>query len=326
MLYLADADIVLNGFSAYVALTIVIGIFLSLLFIVLSPVLFISAGLRKQAERLRQKRENTVIAQYEPPHGLSPAEIGLLYDMRCDTKEIRATLFSLQERKIIAMDSMSTVSVINANAFAKLEEYEKIAVRMFDKDAALLEPAKTQPVSLASNPRTQTFDIPIPAANARYQFTAAVQKSLAAKGYKTKNYTITFITRVLLASALFSLWPMASAAIPLESNGVTYPAWSIQSFGSSIVFTIVIGIFVFPLYLLFGYLFMRLYVKIAGRAWLNTKQTRQLWPELEGYRLFLKQVELDNIQFESEHGNPVTAALPYAIVFNLETKWQQRFK
>lgn len=326
MLYFADVDISLNGFSVYLVFIILIGIFLSLIFILLTPVLLFSAALRKQAERFRQQRDSTVIAQYEPPYGLSPAEIGLLYDMKCENKEIRATLFLLQQRKIITMDSMSAVSVINPDAYNKLEEYEKVAVRMFAKEASTLEPAKTFPITIASEKGTQTFNLPVPPAKSKYHFTTAVQQSLATKGYKTKNYTTTFVARVLIASALFGLWPMVSAALPLDSNGVTYAAWSIQSFGSAVLFTILIGIFAFPLYLLFGYLFMRLYVRIAGRAWLNTKQIRRLWPELEGYRLFLEQVDLDNIQFESVQGSPVTATLPYAMVFNLDTKWQHRLK
>jgi hypothetical protein len=249
-----------------------------------------------------------------------------MYDMKCDDKEIRATLFLLQQRKVITLDSMSKVSIINPEAYNRLEEYEKVAIRMFDKKAMALEPTRTVPITIASENNTQTFNVPMLAAKSKYHFTAAVQQSLAAKGYKTKSYTGTFIARVLIASALFGLWPMVSVAIPLDSNGVTYPAWSIQSLSSAVLFTVLIGIIAFPLYLLFGYLFMRLYVRIAGRAWLNTKQIRQLWPELEGYRLFLDQVDLDNIQFESEQGNPVTATMPYAMVFNLDTKWQQRLK
>lgn len=326
MLHFADIDVALNGFSAYIVFIIIICIFLLLIFVVISPVLLLSATLRKQAERFRQQRDGTVIAQYEPPLGLSPAEIGLLYDMKCDDKEIRATLFQLQQRKVILMDSLSKVSVINPEDYEHLEEYEKVAIRMFDKEATALEPSKTFPITVTSENGTQTYNLPIPAAKSKYHFTTAVQQSLAAKGYKTKSYTGTFITRVMIASTLFGLWPMASIAIPLDSNSVTYPAWSIQSVGSALVFTIVIGIIAFPLYLLFGYLFMRLYVRMAGRAWLNTKQIRRLWPELEGYRLFLAQVDLDNIQFESEQGNPVTATMPYAMVFNLDTKWQQRLR
>ncbi|CAN5337258.1 hypothetical protein BH09PAT4_BH09PAT4_07370 [soil metagenome] len=327
MLHTFGIEAHLTGFAALLALALVLCIILALIFVAVSPGLILSAALRKKAEQFYQAREHTVIAQYDPPFGLSPAQLGLLYDMKCEDKEIRATLFVLQKRGVISIDSMEAVTVLDQNAFQNLEDYEKIAIRMFDKNTAGFDAARSMPITMLDNDGSaQTVTIPLPRARSRYEFTEAVQKSLRAKGYHMKNYTFSFTLRVLAVAFLVSLWPMASAAIPLDSNGITYPGWSIQSFGSATLFTMVIGIIAFPLYLLFGYLFMRLYVRIAGRAWLNTKQIRQLWPELEGYRLFLQQVELDNIQFESTQHGPVSSALPYAMVFNLDTKWQQRLK
>ncbi len=91
---------------------------------------------------------------------------------------------------------------------------------------------------------------------------------------------------------------------------------------------LIVGIVLFPFYLLTGYAISALWAKLAGRSWLSNRRVRSTWPQLEGYRLYLEKVELNRLQYESKDpfNDPITKALPYAIVYSLGTKWQARFK
>jgi hypothetical protein len=52
-----------------------------------------------------------------------------------------------------------------------------------------------------------------------------------------------------------------------------------------------------------------------------------IWPKLEGYKEYVKQVDLDQIQYESDELKIATknTALPYAIIYGLKTDWENRF-
>jgi hypothetical protein len=58
-----------------------------------------------------------------------------------------------------------------------------------------------------------------------------------------------------------------------------------------------------------------------------TKKFKQIWPEIEGYRDYIRQVEVDELKFESEElkTSSKNKALPYAIALELNTEWQKRF-
>jgi hypothetical protein len=306
-----------------VIIFLILGVIGLVLFIFLLPWLILVASLRRKAERLRQERSSTVIAQYDPPRGFSPAEMGLLYDLKCDDKEFRATLFDLEQRGIISFTSSHTVTIRDRPAYEQLMPHEQIAVRMFDKRDAQQISAETAATMQAYS---QEFSMAIPSIASKAQFTNAVQKSLALKGYPTKSYTKSLLQRVILVAFVVGLWPLFLAGLSGTSNGVPYGAWSGAAFAFALGLMFFIGLFIFPAYIFIAYLILRVWMAIAGRSWLATKQTRAIWPELEGYRLFLRETDLDAIQFESgqKEQSVVSKTMPYAMVFNLDTKWQQR--
>ena len=49
-------------------------------------------------------RGDPVVAQFEPPNGLRPAEVGTLLDERADTKDVTATIVDLAGRGFLRID------------------------------------------------------------------------------------------------------------------------------------------------------------------------------------------------------------------------------
>jgi hypothetical protein len=80
-----------------------------------------------------------------------------------------------------------------------------------------------------------------------------------------------------------------------------------------------------PAYIGLAYIIERTLEKRIGAYWIGTKKLRDLWPELEGYRLFLRQTDLGQLQQQMNTAQLSTthaALLPYAIVLNLPIRWE----
>ncbi len=332
MLYLfaESGTINFHGGAAYGFILIVVSILLMLLGLLALPALIVAAIARRQAEHIRNKRASTIVAQYDPPRGLSPAEVGLLYDMHCGQNEIMATLFDLEQRGIVRIIDARSVAIADQAAYANLAKYEKIAIRLARGETSELDTQRTLPITMtnADTGATYQFNLPLPQQKSLRAFSNAVQQSVASKGIPMQSFAWGFITRTLIITAIVALLPMLTAGLPITSNDIEYSSWSSESFSGAAFLTVIAGIFLVPVYAGFAALMIGIWAKLAGRYWINTRQARAVWPELEGYKLYLEQVDLDNIQFEStDHGaNPVTKTLPYAIVFGLDTRWQARLQ
>ena len=115
---------------------------------------------------------------------------------------------------------------------------------------------------------------------------------------------------------------------PVIFNEIKYGPWSSQSLETGLFLMLGFGFFLWPVIWGFGIFVVYLWGKIAGSHWLNTSDVRKVWPELEGYRLFLKQVEIDNAEFATKTNDieaAVDASLPYTIVFSFNSNWQNVF-
>lgn len=66
------------------------------------------------------KQRETIIAEYEPPDNLTPAEVGTVYDNKADTKDVTATLIDLAIRGYLKIKQTGTGS--KDYKFLKLKE------------------------------------------------------------------------------------------------------------------------------------------------------------------------------------------------------------
>lgn len=318
----------LTGTSAILGIQLLVLIVFLLLLILLLPAIIVAGLIRRRIEKNLNYKVSTVITQYNPPHDLSPAEVGFLYDMRCGKNEILATLFDLSQREIVNILSSRKVEVIDEAAYKDLLEYEKIAIRIYNGDTKDLEAPRTVPFTYSIDGTENTINLRVPSKKSTMSFTKAVQISLNNKGIKTRNYSASLLLRVFYISIVVGFLPILLAGNGGRYNGAQYEAWSAESFVTAFFLVLALWLVLFPVYIFVSWLFVFIWTIIAGRYWLNTKTARKIWPELEGYRLFLTQVDADRIKFESTDiaNEYITKTLPYAIVFNLDTKWRARIK
>jgi hypothetical protein len=176
----------LDGFPALVAIFVIIAVPLSL-------IMFLVANVSRLAHRKVRLLSDT-IAEYDPPDGLSPAEIGYLFDSRIDRAEIVATLVDLEQRGFIKIDYTKDTGV---NLLTRTQQQPML---LKDHEAVVIE-------RLSDFSNLTTFVSTI-----RINFVAGLKNSLLKQGYiknfldRLKYYVQrTMLTYLVLLAPLFWL-------------------------------------------------------------------------------------------------------------------------
>lgn len=320
----------LEGTSAIIAMSLILAVLLLILLAIFSPLLILAAVLKRRAVRYMNERTATILTQFDAPKRLKPAQIGFLYDMKCDQKEVWGTLLWLHKEKIINIKSKSSVEILDTKRYESLESFEKAAINLIDKSAPGAQSQTLTFQQLDSNTNTLVKStISLPSFRSLGNFSRHVQDSLKSKGYRTRRYLPTIIGYGWLVGLIVPIGAIILFySMPINSDGTEYGAWSSQSLLAGVLLVLGFSFFLWPLIWGFGILIVYLWGTIAGRHWLNTPAVRKVWPELEGYRLFLKQVEIDNAEFATKTNDieaAIDASLPYTIVFGFNSNWQTIF-
>lgn len=303
-----------------------------------------------RAGRKIQKGRQTVIAQYEAPKALSPAEVAYLYDRTFGEEELLATLFDLEQRGKLELLPVPgeagnfRVAVLCKGTEPDLTDYES------DIILGCLHPT-TEPTWTALRTDTVLWD---------NSFETALEHSLQARGLLNADGDGERAVQWLLAgiALILSFIVLCVPVRPFDAPRITdifsvkpQPFVSIDESGNAQNRTIVssstaenldgfarldaqVTLFFLCVVCLVQAALLYWSLRLSRGLYLRalnmehgTKALRMLWPELDGYRLFLQEVELDRIHFsnESDHQIALNTALPYAVALNLTTHWQDRF-
>lgn len=285
----------LEGLPALIAIFITIAIPLGIF-------TFILANVSKFTRRKSKLSQNTIIAEYDPPENLSPAEMGYLFDSRLDKQELVATLIDLEQKGLLAFQKRSLEGmVINVSNRGQ----DKHNLRQYEKD--LLD-------RIGAEANLSVYSL-----LNKSSFGYSIKKSLAAKGYiKSQREVINYLAQRTLVAYFLLTMPILIWTL-FQANGEIMIMFLVMMFVFIMFFP-----FFFGLALITGYI----YNKIVGQPGMWTDKLKKLWPELEGYREYVRQVELDELQFESKDLKirSKNKTLPYAIALGLNTEWQDSFK
>lgn len=286
-------------------------IYLLYMFIAL-PILVIFPLVVRAVSRLRLRRlsrSRTIVTMYESPAGLTPAEIGYIYDASLKAHELVATVFDLEYKNIIKIDEKGKVSLDTVNAQTQpLEAHEKFIIQLIVRGeyASVLQ------------------DLSI--INAQL-FKQAVSRSLVNKGLIQEHfYQRVFFGALKMIRNVFFFY---SSLIILSITSLLFVSpISI----SEVLFMCVISLIAFtllftPLYVTLGLVLTFIYVKLDGMRWIGTKRLRRTWPDIEGYRTYIKQAQLNRLNFASEElrMKALEKDFSYAVALRMKIDWKSRF-
>ncbi len=239
------------------------------------------------------KGRGTIIAQYEPPDKLAPAEIGTLIDGSADNKDVSATIIDLAVKRFLKIKRTEEKGFLGKNVeytFIQLKDEEP------EKD---FEKTVIRGLFSGGSKETKLSDLK----NKFYKDlnTAKDQlyKGITEKGYYVSNPNTT--RGLWIALGIFATIGLIALFTNLQGA---------FGFFAGLVSGIII--------LVFGWLMPAVTVKGA-----RTKE------DILGFKLFLSVTETDRLKF---HNAPEKTPesfekfLPYAMVFGVEKEWSKQFE
>lgn len=234
---------------------------------------------------------DTIVAEYEPPELLRPAEVGLVLDERADTKDLTATIVQLAVRGHLVIEEIPAQGLFGKKDWIlrkrsapkdELAPYERrILDGLFDDgDEAKLSELKG------------TF----------HSTLWEAQKELYRSAVERRWFPADpFWTRVR--------WQVAGFVTALMGGFATIALGALLGWGLIGIGLVLVGLAMFP---------------AAGAMPSRSAHGRELLLRILGFKRYMDTAETERQRF-AERENIFAAYLPYAIVFGSVTKWARAF-
>jgi len=283
----------LTGIPALIVIIIALGIPLWIAVMIISK-------FRRRYHEISIRWDNIVKTEYEAPLKLTPAELGYLSDSKFDSKELFATLLDLEQRGFLEIKKSRLGFIAHKTTLApkELRSHEKFIYNSKSNGNNILN-------YLSGNNNT---------------FKKLVREDLYLRGLVKKSHleASLLVSRILVIYLLINIIGTSYIFIVSVTNGQYADAFAFLFFVP--IMLAPIGI---PISIVGGYI----YNKVVGETSIWTSKMKSAWAEIEGYKEFIRQVELDNIQFESSELKIKTKnkTLPYAVALGFNTEWKERF-
>ncbi len=275
----------------------------ALTLIVLIVVIIFSINIFNWLRLGRDPKQGIIYPQFEPPHGISPADAGFIYNQKYKTEQFSAALIDLAVRKGISIQvdkegklfKKNTYTFRRSSAGASLKNYVRST---YDWNIESLFNLKADGTydstfeSLNSNLQKHVTN--------KYQSDAEHAKKNRGlfslnSGAASWGFTALFITVVL---AIVILAPTATRTVQLVAGIV----------------------------LLVGFIMQFVFYKIMPAF---NKQGRKLMDELLGFRMYLATAEekrFDKLNPPEKNLELFERFLPYAVALDCQHEWANKFE
>ena len=286
------------------------------LFFVLPSALF-----RKWYFYRRRLKKSVITAEYEPPLGLNPAEIGYLFDGKLREREVGATIISLIQKGYLHLKKVNGKKMIFAGPRVSdsLKTYEKKLIHEADTVDGV---SAAQLLSRFTTVKTLKYE---GVASRELVFTQLVHADLHRRQYVKGEYLKYFLLASLKICLLLQI---ILIYLPL---GSLYVLSTVKSGTADFALLGTLGLtgIVVSIFLLFPFFCASLFLsylrgRILGREWIITEKLRRLWPQLVGYRQYIKLVENERLEFQSKDlaKTSKNETLPYAVAMGYVKNWR----
>jgi hypothetical protein len=245
--------------------------------------------------RLRPTVPRSVVAVYEPPSGLTPAEIGTLIDDTVDPRDIAATLADLAVRGFLRFDA------ITASDSGDHQPDFKITLLRPQEEWTGLAPHEHTMLfhSFYGGHWTQLSSLKLRFPSIVPLFRDSVMSALQEKGF----YTWLRFSPWILCQV--GLGVMAAAVIGAQATGFASlfdsPSVALASLAISAVIIFALG----------------------GKLSSKSRLGRHVWAEVRGFQEFLDRVDADRMQRLTP--DLYEKYLPYAMALGVERGWTSAF-
>lgn len=282
-------------------------------------VLMRMARIAANARRWRQR--SVIIAEYEAPDNLKPAEIAFLYDRTFGEEELLATLFDLELRQMVSLKAVKGSREADFTITLRCKGTET-GLEPFEQELLLSIKVQRTPTWRLLKTDSSIWDSDIE---------TIMESSLRQKGYfwypsKNKRWAIFWLYGLALALVTIVLPVGISEGWFTTVTPVVHDPYSSLSQQLAIIVVGIVALFAGGMYALAVYYAYAAYSRGMDLE-RGTNRLVALWPYLEGFKEYLRVVEQARLEFENETLKEKARArvLPYAVALNLPTAWQARF-
>jgi uncharacterized protein (TIGR04222 family) len=239
--------------------------------------------------------KDTIVVNYEPPDGLSPAEVGTLIDERVDLRDISAVIIDLAARGYLTIKEIPSKSMWSSRPDyqftrgkvsdgLKAFEAEIHSMLFKDRNEVLMSELETKFYPVIGRVKQDLY------------------RGLSQRGYFDGNpRTVqgTFLGLGLLALAL------ALGGCALVQHLTIGRVFIVPIAITSVVSAIAI-------------------IVTSGVMPRKTRKGRIAWEQIKGLEEYIRRAEVDDIQAQERRGI-FERLLPYAIIFGLSNRWAKVF-
>lgn len=280
----------------------------------------------------RDEREHqTIVAEYEPPEKLRPAQVGLLVDEQADTKDVTATIVDLAVRGYLTITELPASglfglgkkdwSLTRTVGRAKPEALQPYERTIFDGlfGYGAMDVTQKAVVALIRRFSNQAGAAEETRAAFETQPTDEVKLSALKEHFHT---TLAKAQRELYADSVAQRWfpadPQRVRQIyaALGVGAIVLAGFLVFALGSALGAGVVGLAAVVPGVALLG---------VASRMPRKTREGSELLRRTLGFRHYMEIAETERQRF-AERENIFSEYLPYAIVFGCVEKWARAFK
>ena len=254
----------------------------------------------------RDEREHeTIVAEYEPPEKIRPAQAGLLIDESADTKDVTATIVDLAVRGYLTITEIpprgpfgivkkdwSLARTVGRAHPEALQPYERtIFDGLFGEDA--MDATETEPTDeVKLSKLKQHFYTTLAKAQRELYADSVSRKWFAADPQRVRQIYAGLGVGAIIVAGFLVFWLGSSLGAGLIGLGAVVPAVALLG--------------------------------VASRMPRKTRTGAELLRRTLGFRHYMEIAEKERQRF-AERENIFSKYLPYAIVFGCVEKWARAF-
>jgi hypothetical protein len=270
----------------------------------------------------RRLSSNVITAEYEPPLGLNPAEVGYLFDGKLRELEVGATIISLIQRGFLHIKKVNNKKKIftGPRVDSNLKVYEKKLIEEADKSEGIFA---SELLSRFTSLKAGNYTIPV--ISREMIFTQLVHSDLQRHQYVRGSFVYRFLYSTfkiyLLFVALVIYMPLSAVwFFGAVENGAT----DFSTLGTLLLIGFMVSVFLFVPFYVACMVMNYFRGRVVGREWIITPKLKRLWPQIVGYRQYIKMVENEKLEFSSKSLKSVSKnkSLPYAVALGFVKNWR----
>lgn len=271
------------------------------------------AALNALATRRQQAAARTVIAEYAAPGKLSPAELGYVIDATFGSNELLATIAQLYAKDAVQLTALSAEDFSIRAAPAD-------NLQVDDSESAVLGYLRSLPDGEVR--WSELNSVVSDTAGAQADFEDAVLSALVVKGLLRRSAFSGLLFRKRLAAAVSATLLAGGLTLPLflasrqaaATSGLASGYAGIDKGVGLLLLAPVFGL-LWLISFMYGNLLAYVYLHHDGAPTGATEELEGLWPEVAGFRLFLKETEFVRLQHDL---NPRDPAMAYCLGLGLD--------